>query len=105
MFVTASVNSSDSGARANASPPSNVRVRSFVVATGAVRLVRSGRRLVPENFRMTPSSLLSLVRARTAPAGVTRSQADLTIPVSCEAGSEGVEPPVHGFGDRDTTMA
>ena len=56
--VTASRNSSDSGSRPNASPPSNVRVCSSVVTIGAVRLVRSGRRLVPENFGMTPSSLL-----------------------------------------------
>jgi hypothetical protein len=36
-------------------------MRAFVVAIGAVRFVRSGRRLVPENFGMTPSSLLCVV--------------------------------------------
>src|SRR5690349_15069402 len=57
MLVAASRNRSDSASRVKASPPSNVRVRAFVVATGAVTLVRSGRRLVPENLDMTPSSL------------------------------------------------
>jgi hypothetical protein len=32
----------------------------YAVAIGAVRLARSGRRVVPENFGMTPSSLLSV---------------------------------------------
>src|SRR5262245_23368240 len=57
MFVAASRNSSDSTSGTNASPPSYVAVRASVVWIGAVRLMSHGRRLVPENFGMTPSSL------------------------------------------------